>query len=177
MVLKHENGYTLEKGYEELLSDNLQSARNIFAELKDYDPRARWANVLVGLIDGNLHEYPTYFQIRNFLEIDIDILIKNYKGEYVENIMRYTDFLAQINPEVYKYIGRVFINNDLRPQGSAMFLLAKNYFYKDPELHYLMAETYYNDQDFASANKSLNICLEILPQYLPAMNLLKKIKQ
>ena len=60
-----------------------------------------------------------------------------------------------------------------------MFFLdrAKNYFYHDPELHYLLAYIYYNNNDFAQAKKALDDCLSILPKYFPAENLLKQIQE
>ena len=168
-------GYILEQGYYKLLQDNLQEAKQIFSMIKDTDIRASWALFLISLIEGNITEYPTYFELRNFLEIDLNILIHYYKGDYVEKIIRYADFMFTINPEVHKFIGRVLYNNGYEEQ--AMFFLerAKNYFYNDPELHYQLAYIYYNSREFTKAQNALNDCLNILPQYFPAINLQSKI--
>ena len=105
------------------------------------------------------------------------IIIGWMSRSYVEKIVRYADFMFTINPEVHKFIGRVFYNNAYNDQ--AMFFLdrAKSYFYHDPELHYLLAFIYYNRNEYKNAEKSLENCLCILPEYFPALNLLKKIKQ
>jgi tetratricopeptide (TPR) repeat protein len=166
----------IKSAYNALIKDDLDSARQMFATLADSDLRAKWGFFLVNLIDdGKLYESPTYFQVRNFLEIDIDFLISHYKGDYVERIAGYSDFLFRINPETYKFIGRVFFNNGLKPQ--AMFFLerAKSYFYNDPELHYLFADIYFEQGERKKAAAALEACLKVLPGYYPAEAMLKKL--
>jgi tetratricopeptide (TPR) repeat protein len=80
--------------------------------------------------------------------------------------------MAYYNPECYKFIGRAFWAHNFLPV--AMFFLkrAKDRFYSDPELHYLLAYIYYHkDKNIEECKKSLNTCLEILPEYAPAKNL------
>ena len=165
----------LEQAYCEIIFDNLKGARKIFEELEPADIRAHWGLVILGFIKGTASKYPTYFELRNFLEIDINLLIMYCKGDYVEKIVRYADFMFTINPEVYKFIGRVFLNNEMKIQ--AMFFLkrAKDRFYQDPELHYIMAEVYYKDNDYDLCKNALKTCLEVLPDYAPAVALLKKL--
>lgn len=167
------NGYTLEYAYCCLINDDIENAKKNFEYIKDSDIRAHWGLFLISLIEGNVKEYPTYFELRNFLEIDLDILIHYFKGNYVENILRYADFMFTINPEIHKFIGRVLYNNGFLEQ--AMFFLgrAKNYFYNDPELHYLIAFVYYNIKDYQNAEKAVKDCLQILPEYYPAKYLNK----
>lgn len=171
--IKH--GYMLENGYYELLKDNLSQAKNLFSAIKENDIRAHWANFMISLIEGDVREYPSYFELRNFLEIDLNILICNYKGDYVEKIIKYADFMFSINPEVHKFIGRVLYNNGLEEQGIFFLNRAKNYFYHDPELHFLIAYIYYKKGDFDIAQKSIDDCLYILPDYYPAISLQQKI--
>ena len=170
------NGYILENAYYELLSENLEKAKNLFNAVKNNDIRAHWAAFMVSLIEGDVREYPSYFELRNFLEIDLNILLTYFKGNYVENIIRYADFMFTINPEVHKFIGRVLYNNGYREQGMFFLDRAKNYFYHDPELHYLLAYIYYCDKDYQRAQKAANDCLYILPAYFPAVSMLKKLK-
>ena len=169
------HNYKLEQAYCEIILDNLKKAKALFEELAPNDARAHWGLIIISFIKGQVNEYPTYFELRNFLEIDLNILINYCKGNYVEKIVRYADFMYTINPETHKFIGRVFLNNGMKPQ--AMFFLkrAKDFFYKDPELHYILAEIYYKDEDIALCKKSLKTCLEVLPEYAPAVALLNKI--
>lgn len=167
--------YLLELGYCALLDDDLDRASKIFKSIRKIDKRANWAAFLVDLLNERFNGYPTYFELRNFLEIDINIFINSSKGDYVEKIASYADFLFTINPEVYKFIGRVFLNNDLEQYGIFFLKRAKDNFYNDPELHFLLAEFYYKHKNYLEAQKSLNSCLKILPGYFPAVNLLKKV--
>ena len=98
------NNYVLEAAYCEFLNENLDKAKELFLSVKNIDIRAHWALFLISLIDGEIDDCPSYFEIRNFLEIDLNILITYYKGEYVEKIIRYSDYMFTVNPEVYKFI-------------------------------------------------------------------------
>lgn len=167
--------YKLEQAYCELILDNTKKAQQIFEEIEEQDSRANWGLVMIEFIKGCVSRYPTYFQLRNFLEIDLDILITYCKGDYVEKIVRYADFMYTINPEVHKFIGRVFLNNGLKAQALFFLKRAKDNFYQDPELHYILAEIYYSENDIANCKKALNTCLEILPNYAPADVMLKKL--
>ena len=171
------NGYKLEEAYVCIYEDKLQEAEIIFRQIKEQDIRAHWALIMLAFINGEVEDVPSYFEIRNFFEIDLDILINWYKGDYVEKIVRYADYLFTINPEVHKFIGRVFWNNELKEQALFFLNRAKNYFYHDPELHFLIAQTYLEDKNIAGTINALNDCLNILPDYFPAQNLLNKLKK
>lgn len=167
--------YFLEAGYCDMILDDIDNARKEFESIEKSDIRAHWALVMLDFINGCVARYPTYFELRNFLEIDLGILIMYCKGDYVEKIIRYADYMFTINPEVYKFIGRVLFKNDLKPQ--AMFFLnrAKDNFYNDPELHYILAEWFKSKNDVVACKNSLRTCLEILPEYAPAKLLMKTL--
>ena len=170
-----ENGYLLELGYCFLLSDNLKDARAAFIQAREFDKRANWALFMTNLFLNLPADYPSYFELRNFLEIDLNILIQAGKGEFVEKLISYADFFYTINPEVYKYLGRVFLNNDLEQYGYFFLMRAKDYFYNDPELHYLLAEFFFNKKDFKEAKKYAQACLKVLPEYFPAKKMMEKV--
>lgn len=170
------NGYYLEAGYCCIMLDKLDLAREFFEKVKYDNIRANWGLFLLQLIRGDIHSYPTYFEIRNFLEIDINLLITYCKGDYIEKIIRYADFMAYYNPECYKFLGRVFWANNMMPASLYFLKVAKDKFYQDPELHYLLAYvSYYNDHDKIASKKALDACLNLLPEYFPARNLLAKL--
>lgn len=172
------NKYYVEAGYCCIVLDELDKAKELFQKVQEVDTRAKWGLILLQMIKGDILTFPTYFQIRNFLELDLSILILYCKGEYVEKIIRYADFMAYYNPECYKFIGRAFWANNL--MSAAMFFLrrAKDKFYQDPELHYLLAYIFYNnDRNIDLAKKALGACLGILPEYVPAKKLYAQIVQ
>lgn len=169
------NGYMLELAYARLLCEDVEGAKKLFSAIENNDIRAHWALFMISLIEGEAQEYPSYFELRNFLEIDLNILITYYKGDYVEKIIRYADYMYTINPEVHKFIGRVLYNNGLVEQGLFFLNRAKSYFYHDPELHYLLGYIYFSQGKLDEAQKALENGLRILPEYYPAENLLKNI--
>ena len=166
----------VEAAYCCIVLDKLDKAKEFFQMEKDRDIRAHWGLFLIQLLQDDIKSYPTYFELRNFLELDLNILILYCKENYVENIIRYADFMAYYNPECYKFIGRALWANNL--MSASMFFLrrAKDKFYHDPELHYLLAYIYYyGEKDIDKSLKSCQACLDILPDYFPANNLLRII--
>ena len=75
-----QKGCILELGYCYLIDENLAEAKKNFGLIKEQDIRASWALFLISMIEGDIREYPTYFQLRNFFEIDLNILIHYFKG-------------------------------------------------------------------------------------------------
>lgn len=170
------NNYLVEAGYCYIILDKFDKARNLFEQACQYDIRAHWGLFLLQLLTGEISKPPTYFEVRNFLEIDLNILILYCKGDYVEKIIRYADYMAFYNPECYKFIGRAFWANNLMPASMFFLRIAKEKLYNDPELHYLLAYIYYNDNNLSKCRQALETCLNILPEYAPAVNLYKKLK-
>ncbi len=171
-----ENNYILELAYWKLLHEKPDESKMLFNTLVDADIRAGWGSFISGLVQGDVNSYPTYFQIRNFLEIDLNLFLQYYLGEYVENVVKYADWFCTINPEVYKFIGRVFMKNDYDEYALLFLNRAKDCFFLDPELHYLLAEYYSGKGDLVQANQALHNCLSVLPQYYPALALQRKLK-
>ncbi len=170
------NNYILENAYWELLHSNPQTAGKIFSTISDLDIRAHWGVFISKLVQKEVYGYPSYFELRNFLEIDLNLFLIYYLGEYVENLVKYSDWLYTINPEIHKFIGRAFIKNNYYDYGFFFLNRAKDYFFNDPELHYLLAEFYAGLEDINNAKKAIDNCLKVLPEYYPAIALQKKLK-
>lgn len=170
------NNCLLELGYWELLHENPTKADKIFKKICDSDIRASWGLFISALARGEVTDYPTYFELRNFLEIDLNIFLTYCLGDYVENIIKYADWLYTINPEVHKFIGRVFLKNGFEEYGLFFLNRAKDYFFTDPELHYLLAEYYAQNNDTEKTKDAIRDCLNILPGYYPALALQEKLK-
>lgn len=171
-----ENNFMLEYGYCKLLSGKADDAKLIFKGLADIDLRADWAEKLIQFIEGYVPNVPTYFQIRNFLEIDLNLLVNSGQPEYVENIINGADLFFSANPESYKFIARVMFNNGYDELAFYFLKKAEEKFYYDPELHLMLANCYLKNGEKLLAKKALNNCLRILPDYFPAKKLLEKIK-
>lgn len=171
-----ENNYQLEYAYCKLFAGDSITAKQEFLKLKHKNLRADWAAKLIQFIDGYVTDHPTYFQIRNFLEIDLNLLIKAAQPSFVENIINGADIFYSINPESYKFIARVMLNNDFFDL--AMFYLkkAKDKFYYDPEMHFMLANCNLKIGEKELAKISAKTCLNIVPEYLPAKKLLSGIE-
>ncbi|MCQ2789939.1 MAG: hypothetical protein MJ229_06140 [bacterium] len=169
------NNFTLEYAYCQFFKGDLSNAIKEFQKISDTDIRADWAIKLIDIINHNIKSFPSYLQVRNFLEVDINLLLLAKKPEYIEEIINSSDFLYSINNEAYKLIGRTMFNNEFLDIALFYLLKAKNNFFKDPETHFLLATCYLQKGTNDLAIKSLKNCLDILPNYLPAQKLLKKI--
>ncbi len=166
---------SIEHAYCAILNDDLESAYSVFKNLDS--PRANWGVSLVSILKGYVEIYPTFFGIRNFLEIDLDFLLKNNKISYVEQVLGSLDFLVTINQEAYKFTARVMLENDLYSAGLKYMEKSKNVYYQDPELHFMFAKYYIKMQNFKEAEYYINECLKLLPDYYPAHILKEKIEQ
>lgn len=164
---------SLETAYLLILQSDLKSAKAIFESMSS--PRSCWGVSLVEILNGLLEDYPTYFEIRNFLEIDVDFLLKNQKIDYVEMILGSLDILIEINQEAYKYIARVMYENRFYKAAKEYLDKSKNVFYNDPELHFMYAKYYIHFRDYKNADYYLEECLKVLPDYYPAKYLQKEI--
>ena len=169
------NNYPMELGYCKLITGQLKDAKEIFKQIASIEQRAHWGCILSTLLLNELTPHPTYFEIRNYLEVDLNLLINYHKGDYVEEILNYTDIFATINPESYKYVGRVLFKNNLNPWAKFFLERAKNHLYQDPELHIIIAELNLAESDFAKAKQATDTCLSILPNYFPALQLKQKL--
>lgn len=172
-----QSGQVLEYAYCRLFAGDLKEAEFEFSKISDNDLRANWAKTLISFINLYVPKKPTYFQVRNFLEIDLHFLIQAAQAEYVENIINGADIFYSVNPESYKFIARVFAFNNFDEIALLFLKKAKDKLYYDPEMHYMLAVSYLKLNDLDLAKLSLQNCLEILPGYFPAAKLLDKISQ
>ena len=162
--------YTLEYAYALVLSGDLDNAEFVIKDM--VSTRADWLRKLIPIMKGFLKTCPSYFQIRNFLEIDIDMLFKSKQTKFIQQIINSADILQSINNETYKFLARVLLKNNL-PEGCKLFLdKSLDSFYNDVELHFLYVEYYMFLGDYENAKKSADNCLKINSEYYPA----KKIK-
>lgn len=166
-----QNNFVLEFAYCKLLSGNLEIAKKGFLSISEFDLRADWGNKLIQFIQGYVSKAPTYFQIRNFLEIDLNLLIKAGQAQFVENIINGADLFYSINPESYKFIARVMLNNDFVEIALHYLNKAKDKFYYDPEMHFMLANCYLKQYKTDLAKESIINCLKISPNYFPAKKL------
>lgn len=164
---------SVEHAYLAVLNDDLITAKTVFETVDS--PRGHWGVSFIEMLEGYIEQFPTYFGIRNFYEIDLDFLIKNEKYDYTERILSAVKFLTNINQEIYKYTARVMYENKLYNASLEYMEKSKELFYKDPELHFMLAKYYINTNQFIPANFYIDECLKILPSYNPALKMKAEI--
>lgn len=169
------NNYPVEAGYCYMVLDNFVKAKEQFEKARETNIRGHWGLLLLQMQEEKISMSPTYFEVRNFLETDLDIFITYRKGEIVQQIIKYSDFMAFYNMECYKFIGRAFWAHNFMEPAMHFLKKAKDNLYKDPELHYLLAYIYYTNKDLNNCKKETDVCLNILPEYAPAVALKAKL--
>ena len=170
-----EKNYQLEYGYCKMLKGEVNEARKIFTPIRDKDMRADWAYLFIQFMNNYIQFMPSYLQVRNFLEIDIGLLIKSGLSEPVENVINACDIFYQINQESYKFIARVLLNYDY-PSVAKVFLdkgVARCY--NDPELHFLFGNYHLKHNNKILAKHEFETSLEVLPDYYPAKMMLEQL--
>lgn len=158
-----------------LLQGKLKETSEIWKAITEDTPAVLWGKSLLEFINLYVINVPTFFQIRAFLEVDFDALLNAGMVTYCENIANGVHLLAQNNQESYKFIGRVFVNNNYFDLAELFLNKAKDICYIDPEVHFLLAKCYLNKKDIIGAKKALNTSLEKGYGYYPAKKLLEKI--
>ena len=166
---------TVEHAYLAILDDDLDSAEAVFERIDS--PRAKWGKVLVSILQGYMRDYPTYFQIRNFMEIDIDFLLKNDKISHVEQCLGALNILSEINQEAYKFAARAMLENKLYKAALKYMEKSKQIYYKDAELHYMFAKYYLENSNYEDALFYINECLKLVPEYYPALIMKQRIEE
>ena len=124
---------------------------------------------LIDIFNGMYNIYPSYFQIRNFLEIDVNIFFRANKIDYVNSLLRMIDAFQEINGESYKCIARVLLKNNYKNECKIFLDKSADAYYNDVELHYLFVEYYLSINDYENAKKSVETCISINPEYYPAL--------
>lgn len=170
-----QNDYILEYAYCKLLLGDADTAKKEFSKIEEQDFRADWGKKLIQFIEGYVKNAPSYFQVRNFLEIDLNLLLLACRPEFVENIINGADIFYSINPESYKFISRVMFNNAFTDVAIYYLKKAKDKFYYDPEMHFMFANCYIKQGEIELAKDSIKNCLTILPGYFPAKKLLSTL--
>lgn len=166
---------TVEHAYLAILDDDLDSAQAVFERIDS--PRAKWGTILVSILKGYMRGYPTYFQIRNFLEIDIDFLLKNDKINYVELCLGALEVLSGVNQEAFKFAARVMLENKLYKAALKYMERSKQIHYKDAELHFMYAKYYMDRAQYENAYFYINECLKLIPEYYPAIIMKQRIEE
>ncbi|MBK8190854.1 MAG: hypothetical protein IPK79_10440 [Vampirovibrionales bacterium] len=161
-------------GYCEMLKGNLAGARHYWMKLEALRQN-HWAVTLFGLVTRQLASCPTPFQIRNHLECDVTNLIQAGQFEFLENLLSHADFLVQVNPETYKFLGRSLMHMGWGDRAEAFLFEGQRMLPNDPEIYYHLGQYCFQRKRYDDCRVVLSQCLLISAAYNPARELLEKI--
>lgn len=166
-----------EEGYCYFYGGNKDKADRIWFSQKENSSLLNWARTFSGYVEKKEKSLPSFFQIRNFYEIDLDMLISLGFDSYAENLINSIQYFAYLNLEIYKLTARVLYNNNYYDFADKFLYAAKEYGDEDTELYVLDAQNNIAQNRYYSAIKSLEKALAISKDYIPAKNLLEKLKR
>ena len=164
----------VETAYCELFTGHLYNAKKIILQLEKESPAEEWIISFVQMIEANLINMPSFLQIRNFFEIDLNNLFLCGKKEWIENVINYVPYLSTINAEIYKLAARVLKNNEQEDLAKTFLEKSLDICFNDSETHFLLAEIYIKENNTNMAKKHLNYACES-GEYSPARKLLRSL--
>lgn len=158
-------------GYSHLLAGNLDTAATLWKNLLALREN-HWCLHLQGMVVSSLATIPTFLQIRNHLEADIVNLYAAGQATFAGNLVRYTEFLAGLNLETYKYVGRSLLQAGHLQEAGPYLIKAQKTLPNDAEAYFHLGQYYYALHQEEPARLMLQQCLLISPAYTPARDLL-----
>lgn len=171
-----ELGHFYEKGFCTFLLGDEVGAKKIWNAVKNPCPAVFWGLDILEIIKCRYSVYPTYFQVRAFLEVYLHLLILNEHLAWAENILSGYEIFSNVNYEACKFIARVLYFHHYDELTLDFIEKSKRICYPDPEALFIEAQTYLRCNNNTQALISLNKILEIVPEYTPAINLKKCVE-
>lgn len=162
-------------GYCKFLTGKLDEAMSLISIIKDYSPFTNWLLILINILKDERADNPTYFQIRNFYEQDLELLFKYKQKESIEKIINNNRYFERYNKEIYKYTGRVLMNNNYLETAEKYILKSLDLCYIDPETHYILGEIHLRNGEKAKAIKRFKTACNVVDEYIPAQDRLKDL--
>ncbi len=162
--------------YCNFLIGNIADTKKILSIIKESSPIVNWLLCVIYIIENSYKEPPTYFQIRNFYEQDLNMLLLYNKKEYFNKLIEGNKYLEYFNKEIYKYTGRVLLYNDDNQKAKHFLTKSLDIFFRDSETHYLLGELYEKEGKIKQAEIEYELANEINNGYFPAIKKLKVLK-
>jgi tetratricopeptide (TPR) repeat protein len=163
-------------GYCKFLMGEKEDAIKYLILIKDSSSAANWLIELINFLNNDENSAPTYMQIRNFYEQDLDMLFKYQRNDDINKILKDIKFFGFYNKEVYKYTARVLFNHDLYALAETYINKSLEIFYNDPETHYILGEIYLKFNKFEKAREEFKKADKVIQGYLPAKEKLLTLK-
>ncbi|GBF22709.1 hypothetical protein tpqmel_0113 [Candidatus Gastranaerophilus sp. (ex Termes propinquus)] len=170
-----------ESGLCELLLNKPKNAYATWEAAESFDFALSWGLIVCTIVDPDLkHEQkapPTYFQLRAFFEVYLNLFIENKLFAFAESLINSRGAFVYINQEIYKFIARALFSNGHFRALPDFIKHSKEHCYCDPEIHFIEAQMHFEEKNYKKALTALGETLLIAPGYYPALSLEKEILQ
>lgn len=163
------SGNFLGIAYTHFYKNEIKKAFEISNKIKNNSSASHWLNTICALLLSDENELPSYMQIRNFYEQDLEMAFMYGNKDLIEKILKLVGNLQSINGEVYKFSGRVLLNNNEDFFAEIYLKRSLNIFYGDPETHYLLGEIYEKQGFIEKAITSYQKATQSNRDYYPAI--------
>lgn len=164
-----------EAGVCAILLNEQALAKKFFQRDKSDCFATSWGLKALDLMNLKRSKNPTYLQIRAFYEIFVSLLIENSLFAYAENLINMHPFLAQFNPEVYKFTSRVLYAHNYFDISLDFVNRVETMGFHDPEAFFIAAQIYFEKNEFENSLAMIEKTLDCAKNYFPALELKKKI--
>lgn len=154
--------------YSKFLQGDFNEAKILLSIIRNSSPAADWLFSLINILEDNYNYAPTYFQVRNFYEQDLEMLFLYKQTDLAYKLIKKNDFFLNFNKEIYKYNARVLFNNKYIEEAKQFLRKSLELYYNDPESHFLFGEIYERTNEIEKAKKSYQKANEVSGEYLPA---------
>lgn len=152
-----------------LLLNDKTKAQSYWKKGAKNSPACEFGLCLLSLIELDTSKLPSFFQVRAFLEVFINLFLENDLLEYAENLISCCDALYTKNPETYKFIARALFANGYFDLAITFCKRTLKLFYADPEALLIMAQCQFLKGELGEALDSVNKTLYIADNYFPAL--------
>ncbi len=160
-----------------IILKEIQEAKKIL--LSSPDSAAKfWCEFLIELFSGNkdIHESPSFFTIRNFLELTVYSLLRAGNQDYIKLLIEHLNKLLDINQDSEKFIGYAYFHfGDLDRAVSFLNSAIKRNSY-DGEIYFTLGQLYLQKGSVYGALAMLENAHLLLPDHAPTKELLDKTK-
>ncbi len=163
-------------GYCKLMMGEKEEALNYLILVKDSSSAVNWLIELIKFLNKDESSSPSFMQIRDFYEQDLDMLFKYQRNEYINQILGGNNFFECYNKEIYKYTARVLLNYNLTALAESYIKKSLDIFYNDPETHFILGEIYMKHNQYEKAKEEYNAANNVINGYLPAQEKLKSFE-
>lgn len=152
-----------------LLLKRFDEAETFWKMSKNYSPASNFGLCILKLINLEPASIPSFFQVRAFLEVYINLFLENNYLEWCENIISSSEILYQGNPETYKFIARALFANGYFDLAIKFCKKSLDLFYSDPEALLILAQCYFLLNDKEMAKFENDKILRMVKDYYPAI--------